>query len=81
MKKKIYVICPFPKDEAAGQRLKYEQYIEQWENEGYQVSISNFMDLSLWTVVYTKGNYLKKFLGVLRGYIKLIHRVVFTCCF
>ncbi len=70
MKKKIYVICPFPKDEAAGQRLKYEQYIEQWENEGYQVSISNFMDLSLWAVVYTKGNYLKKFLGVLRGYIK-----------
>ena len=70
MKKKIYVICPFPKDEAAGQRLKYEQYIEQWEKEGYQVSISNFMDLSLWSVVYTKGNFLKKFFGVLRGYLK-----------
>lgn len=70
VKKKIYVICPFPKDEAAGQRLKYEQYLEQWENKGYQVSISNFMDLSLWAVVYTRGNYLQKFLGVLRGYIK-----------
>lgn len=70
MKKKIYVICPFPKDEAAGQRLKYEQYIEQWEKEGYKVSISNFMDLSLWAVVYTEGNYLKKFFGVIRGYAK-----------
>jgi len=70
VKKKIYVICPFPKDEAAGQRLKYEQYIEQWEKEGYQVSISNFMDLSLWSVVYTKGNFHKKFFGVLRGYLK-----------
>ena len=66
-KKKILVICPFPEGEAAGQRLKYEQYFELWNHAGYEVAISSFMDLPMWKVVYTKGNYLKKIFGVLRG--------------
>lgn len=69
-KKKILVICPFPQGEAAGQRLKYEQYFELWNHAGYEVSISSFMDLRMWKVVYSKGNYLKKILGFLRGLIR-----------
>ncbi len=69
-KKKIYVICPFPQGEAAGQRLKYEQYFEQWIDEGFDITVSCFMDLSLWKVVYTKGNYLQKISGVIRGYCR-----------
>jgi L-malate glycosyltransferase len=67
-KKKIYVICPFPQGEAAGQRLKYEQYFKQWNDEGFEITVSCFMDLPLWAVVYTKGHYIQKILGVLRGY-------------
>jgi glycosyltransferase involved in cell wall biosynthesis len=66
-KKKILVICPFPQGEAAGQRLKYEQYFELWNHAGYEVTVSCFMDQSLWQIVYSKGNYLKKIFGVLRG--------------
>ena len=69
-KKKIYVICPFPQDQAAGQRLKYEQYFKQWNDEGFDITVSCFMDLPLWTVVYTKGHYIQKILGVLRGYYR-----------
>ena len=69
-KKKVLVICPFPQGVAAGQRLKYEQYFEQWSNEGFDITVSCFMDLSLWKVVYKKGNYIQKILGVLKGYYR-----------
>jgi glycosyltransferase involved in cell wall biosynthesis len=67
VKKKIFVICPFPQDVAAGQRLKYEQYFDNWRENGYDITVSSFMDISMWNVVYTKGNYAEKILGTLRG--------------
>ena len=72
VKKKILVICPFPYDVAAGQRLKYEQYFQNWKEEGYDVEMSSFMSLDMWDVVYTKGNLAKKILGTLGGYYKRI---------
>jgi len=70
--KKILIVCPFPQGEAAGQRLKYEQFINHWEENGYEVEISSFMDSRMWKVVYTKRNFLQKFLGTMRGYIRRI---------
>jgi glycosyltransferase involved in cell wall biosynthesis len=67
--KRILIICPYPVGEAAGQRLKYEQYIDGWEERGYEVKISPFMSKSLWNVVYLQGNFLRKFIGILRGYL------------
>ena len=69
-KKKLLIICPFPQGVAAGQRLKYEQYFDQWRAEGYNITVSSFMDMPMWKVVYIKGNILKKFLGTLRGYLR-----------
>lgn len=63
------VLCPYPYKEAAGQRLKYEQYFDSWENAGYQIELSPYMGQSLWKVLYKKGYYLTKILGVIRGYI------------
>jgi len=68
--RKILVICPFPEGVAAGQRLKYEQYFPHWRSEGYEVTVSPFMDLAMWQVVYTKGNYLPKIFGTLKGYTR-----------
>jgi len=68
-KKKILVLCPYPKGEAAGQRLKYEQYFNDWEKEGYQITISSFSDLNLWKSLYSPKNNFLKILGTLRGYI------------
>lgn len=73
--KKILIICPFPVGEAAGQRLKYEQFIYHWEENGYEVEISSFMDHQMWKVVYTNKNFLQKFLGTLRGYIRRINDI------
>ena len=71
-KEKILIICPFPFDVAAGQRLKYEQYIDHWEDEGYEVIISPFMDMPMWDIVYTSGNYFPKFIGTMKGYIRRV---------
>jgi L-malate glycosyltransferase len=65
--RRILIICPFPKGVAAGQRLKYEQYFNHWRENGFEITVSSFMDLPMWKVVYTRGNYTAKILGTLRG--------------
>ena len=72
IRKKIFVVCPFPQGVAAGQRLKYEQYFDHWREEGYEITVSSFMDSAMWNIVYTSGNYLPKVLGTLRGYFRRI---------
>lgn len=73
--KKILIICPFPEGEAAGQRLKYEQFFDHWKQNGYEVEISSFMDQKMWKVVYTDGNYLKKVFGTIRGYFRRVNDI------
>jgi glycosyltransferase involved in cell wall biosynthesis len=68
MKQKILVICPFPQGVAAGQRLKYEQYFNDWMDSNFEVTISPFMNVKMWNIVYFKGNYWLKIIGTLRGY-------------
>jgi glycosyltransferase involved in cell wall biosynthesis len=69
-KKRILIVCPFPQGVAAGQRLKYEQYFDSWYDNGYEVVVSAFMDSFMWKVVYTRGNFIAKVLGVIRGYFR-----------
>jgi len=70
VKKKVFIICPFPQGVAAGQRLKYEQYFDHWTANGYEITVSSFMDMSMWNVVYTHGNYGLKIMGTIRGYLR-----------
>ncbi len=74
-KKRILIICPFPQGVAAGQRLKYEQYFDHWRENGYEITVSSFMDMPMWEVVYTPGNYLAKFLGTLHGHFRRMRDV------
>jgi glycosyltransferase involved in cell wall biosynthesis len=66
----MLILCPFPQGVAAGQRLKYEQYLDDWRAHGWDVTVSSFMDRALWDIVYTKGHLLAKTLGVLRGHAR-----------
>ena len=65
---KLLVICPYPVGVAASQRLKYEQYFRHWIENGVEVTVSPFMDMPMWEIVYTHGNVFSKVLGTLRGY-------------
>lgn len=66
---KILILCPFPEDVAAGQRLKYEQYLDDWRESGFEVKVSSFMNLKMWGIVYQKGHYVEKIFGTIRGSI------------
>jgi L-malate glycosyltransferase len=74
-KKRILIICPFPQGVAAGQRLKYEQYLNHWRENGYEITISSFMDIPMWEIVYTPGNYVLKALGTLRGHCRRLRDI------
>lgn len=65
--RRVLIICPFPEGVAAGQRLKYEQYFHHWREHGFEITISPFMDLRMWEIIYTRGNYIGKIFGTLRG--------------
>jgi len=68
--KRILVLCPYPKGVAAGQRLKYEQYFDHWEENGFQITVSSFSDKYLWDNLYSSGINLAKILGTIKGYLR-----------
>ncbi len=69
-RRRILVVCPFPEGVAAAQRLKYEQYLDDWRAAGYSVTVAPFMDRTLWDVVYGKGKHAAKVAGTVRGFAR-----------
>ena len=69
-KKKILIICPHPVGYVPGQRLKYEQYFNHWQNNGYEVTIKPFFSESTQQVLYKQGHFFSKITGTLGGYFK-----------
>lgn len=67
---RMLVICPFPVGVAAGQRLKYEQYFDDWRSLGFDITVSPYADLRLWEVLYRRGHYAAKAAGALRGHLR-----------
>lgn len=67
---RILVLCPYPEGVAAGQRLKYEQYLDDWRTAGFEVTVSSFMDMALWDRAYVGGHRLAKAIGTVRGHLR-----------
>ena len=67
--KRMLVICPFPEGCAAQQRLKYEQYFADWRAHGWDIEVSNFVDRRTWEVLYRRGHWPRKALGMANGYL------------
>ena len=57
-RKKFLLFVRFPRGVAAGQRLKYEQYFDHSIENGYEISVSPFMNMNMWNIVYSEGNYI-----------------------
>lgn len=68
--KRLLVLCPYPEGVAAGQRLKFEQYYEDWRAQGLEVTVAPFMDTALWRILYEPGHWPAKAMGLLRGYLR-----------
>ncbi|MEO8453813.1 MAG: glycosyltransferase family 4 protein [Sphingomicrobium sp.] len=70
MSKRMLVLCPYPYGVAAGQRLKFEQYYDDWRAAGWKVDVAPFMDMALWRVLFERGHAGTKLLGVAKGYLR-----------
>jgi glycosyltransferase involved in cell wall biosynthesis len=68
--RRMLVLCPYPVGVAAGQRLKFEQYYDDWRAMGWEVDVAPFMDPALWAVIYKHGHFASKLAGVARGYLR-----------
>jgi len=71
-KKKILILCPSPRGTAATQRLKYEQYLDLLEKEGYVFTISSFQTNRFWDIVYKPGRSAEKIWWTAIGYLRRI---------
>jgi len=66
--KRVLILCPSPKGTAATQRLKYEQYLDLLENEGYRFTISSFQTNRFWKIIYQPGRIFEKIFWTFIGY-------------
>jgi glycosyltransferase involved in cell wall biosynthesis len=57
---------------APGQRLKFEQYYDDWRASGFDVEVAPFMDMSLWRILFERGHLAGKLMGVARGYLRRV---------
>jgi len=68
--RRMLVLCPYPLGVAAGQRLKFEQYYDDWRAGGWEVVPSPFMDEALWEVAFKPGHFSAKAVGVAKGMLR-----------
>ncbi len=68
--KKILVLCPYPEHVAPSQRLKFEQYYPSFREAGYEVTVSPFISETFWGIIYKKGNFIRKALYSMGGYLR-----------
>src|SRR5436190_18480104 len=68
--KKLYILSPYPHDHAPSQRLKFEQYYNEFRKAGYDIAISPFISAPFWKVVYKKGHYVEKVLYTVAAYFR-----------
>lgn len=67
---RILVLCPYPQGVAAGQRFKYEQYLDDWRLHGWDITVSSYMDLAMWSVVHRRGHLIAKLWGAIKGHCR-----------
>jgi L-malate glycosyltransferase len=71
-RKSILILCPSPRGTAATQRLKYEQYLDLLEKEGYDFTISSFQTQRFWKIIYKPGRVPEKIFWTVIGYLRRV---------
>jgi glycosyltransferase involved in cell wall biosynthesis len=67
---KILFLLPYPQNYAPSQRLKFEQYLDIFEKNGFDYEIEPFIDEKFWKILYKKGNLHLKVYFTIISYFK-----------
>ena len=65
--KKVLILCHHYLDRSPGQRFRFEQYIDYIRANGFEVEVSYLIDRKKDKVLYSPGNYFKKFFILLQS--------------
>jgi glycosyltransferase involved in cell wall biosynthesis len=65
----ILFVCPYPIGKAPSQRFRFEQYFDVIKNEGIDFKIKPFFSYKTWSILYSKGNFILKFFGIVNGFM------------
>lgn len=68
-RKSILFVCPYPRDKAPSQRLKFEQYFDFLESENLTLHQTSFQSAEMWNIVYQEGHLVSKLRYTLQGYL------------
>lgn len=71
-KKNIHFWVPYPERCAPSQRFRVEQYLPYLSENGFSYMIFPFLDQNTWNILYKGGVRLKKFVGIIRGFLRRI---------
>jgi glycosyltransferase involved in cell wall biosynthesis len=69
-KQKIVFIAPYPFGQAPSQRFRFEQYLPVLENAGFEYEFHSFLSTKTWKLLYQKGMFLQKALGIIGSFQK-----------
>ena len=65
--KNVLIVCLYPKGKVPGQRFRFEQYLDYLTENGFNITFSNLLSESDYSLFYKKGNYFKKAMLVLKS--------------
>lgn len=65
---KILVISPHPEGFVPGQRLKYEQYFNYFQQNDIEIEVSSFISKDFQEIIYKRGHIFLKIFYTLKGY-------------
>ena len=68
--KRILFILPYPLSTVPGQRLKFEQYFDFMQSQGYLIEVDCFIGKPLYKIMYKKGKVVEKVWRTLFACIK-----------
>jgi len=71
-KKKIHFWVAYPERSAPSQRFRVEQYLPYLAQNGFSYTVFSFLDANTWSILYTRGYRVKKFLGMVMGFFRRI---------
>ena len=75
--KSILFIVPYPLDKAPSQRFRVEQFFPLLTENSIYFRVESFFDQSVGSVLYKKGAFVSKFIGVVKGFFSRIFLVLF----
>lgn len=75
MNKKILFLGNHRKDRSPSQRFRYEQYLDYFQQNGYDYELSPLLNAKEDKLFYSKGNWIQKLFLVIRCFIKRLNDV------